>query len=113
MAEHIERMDRQVLSHLNSGEVISYRSSVLVSVVLSEVAETHPIFDATHEFVGAGESGYSSIGPALFCKLADLTSDPEEDYEQARVFVNGTEYQIRDSEPDGKGGVTLRLHKIV
>ena len=108
MAEHIESMDLAVLSHLNTGEDISYRSGVLDLVDLTERA----IFDAAYEFVSSGYAGSASVSPALFCKLSDLNSDPDADKDNARVTVDGVEYQIRDSQPDGKGGTILKLHRV-
>lgn len=67
------------------------------------------IFDAAYQLVEVGTPGVSSVGPAVFLKLADLPTDPEEDRE-ARITVASVEYLVHTSKPDGLGGTYLLLH---
>lgn len=69
------------------------------------------VFDALYVKADVGEVGVSSAGPALFLRLADLSSDPETDL-SAQVTVDGTEYMWREVQPDGQGGVLLLLHEV-
>ena len=68
------------------------------------------IFDAAYRRVDAGTAGISSSGPAVFCRLDDLASDPREDGE-ATVTVDSVTYSIHEAQPDGLGGVLLHLHR--
>lgn len=102
---HIDNMDPQVLSHLDSGEVVVYRPGVGSEVTISTIQ------DNGFEFIPAGEPGTFGTSPAVFCLLADLNSNPVTD-EQARVIVDGVEHSIHQPQVDGKGGVLLLLHKV-
>lgn len=95
-------------------------TAILASPLAEEVTYTsgagtavHPrgIFDAAYVKADVGEVGVSSAGPAVFFRLADLSSDPEEDT-AARVAVDGQGYSIREVQPDGQGGVVLLLHEV-
>lgn len=95
-------------------------AAVLASPLAQEVAYTsgagavasvRGVFDARYTKVDAGEVGVSSAGPAVFVRLADLSSDPEADLD-ARVTVDGQEYTVREVQPDGQGAVVLLLHEV-
>lgn len=95
-------------------------SAVLASPLAQEVTYTsgvgaavtvRGIFDALYVKADVGEVGVSSAGPAVFARLADLSSDPETDL-AARVTVDAVEYQWREVQPDGQGGVLLLLHEV-
>ena len=103
---HIDNMDPQVLSHLDSGEVVVYRPGVGSDVTISTIQ------DNGFEFIPAGEPGTIGTSPAIFCLLADLNSDPVTD-EAARVLVDGVEFSIPQPQADGKGGVLMMLHRSV
>lgn len=66
-------------------------------------------FDAAYVRVEAGKAGVSSVGPAVGLRLSDLPSDPNVDT-TALVTIEGTTYQLREANPDGKGFVVLLLH---
>lgn len=102
---HIDNMDPQVLSHLDSGEVVVYRSGVGSDVTISTIQ------DDGFEFIPAGTPGTFGTSPAIFCLLAGLSSDPVTD-DQARVIVDGVEHSIQQPQADGKGGVLMLLHKV-
>lgn len=100
------RLNTAVLASPLAQEV-TYTSGVGV------VADPAPrgVFDALYVKVDAGEVGVSSAGPAVFLRLSDLSSNPEEDT-AARVTVDGQEYSIREAQPDDQGGVVLLLHEV-
>jgi hypothetical protein len=68
------------------------------------------IFDAAYVRVdGGGHLGVVSSGPAVFLRLEDLPSDPEED--APAITVDGVSYSVKDPSKDGQGGVLLRLFR--
>jgi hypothetical protein len=99
----LARVDGVVLDHL--GDAVTYTSGAGASVAVRGP------FDAVYVKVEAGEAGVSSSGPSVFLRLTDLTSNPETDL-AARVSVAGVVYEIREVEPDGKGGIRLLLHEV-
>jgi hypothetical protein len=67
------------------------------------------VFDAAYVRVDAGQAGISSSGPAVFLRLADLPTDPEDD--AAMVTVDAVQFRVRECQKDGLGGVLLLLHR--
>jgi hypothetical protein len=86
------------------GGTITYAPSV------GDSEDVIGIFDSAYVRIDAGEAGMSSTGPAVFLTLADLPSDPETDY-TATITVSSVSYTIREVQKDGKGGVTIFLHR--
>jgi hypothetical protein len=86
-------------------EVVTYTSGVGVE------ATPRCVFDAAYVKAGAGEVGVSSAGPAVFLRLADLSSDPETDRD-ARVTIREQDYSIHEVQPDGQGAAVLLLHEV-
>jgi hypothetical protein len=75
------------------------------------VATPRGIFDALYVKADAGGVGVSSAGPAVFLRLADLSSDPETD-QDARVTIREQDYSIHEVQPDGQGAAVLLLHEV-
>jgi hypothetical protein len=71
--------------------------------------EVDAIFDAMHVRADAGIAGVTTSGPAVFLRLADLPSDPDDD--DVVITVDGVTYKVREAEKDGQGGVLLRLNR--
>lgn len=92
--------DRAILQ--NVGGSVRYASGV------GAIADVDGVFDAAYVRQVAGTPGVMSAGPAVFLRVADLTSDPEED-SAASVTIGGTNYTIREVKKDGLGGVVLLL----
>jgi hypothetical protein len=67
------------------------------------------IFDAAYVRVEAGRAGVSSSGPAVFLRLEDLPTDPEND--EPIMTVAGVNYTVREAQKDGQGGIHLLLHR--
>lgn len=86
------------------GETVTYTPGV------GSAVDVQGVFDAAYVRVDVGQPGVSSVSPAVFVGLDDLTSDPESDSD-AEVTVDGTDYVIREVQKDGKGGVLLLLHR--
>lgn len=85
------------------GDVVRYTTGA------GEAADVRGIFDSAYVQVEAGQAGVSSSGPAVFLLLSDLPSDPSDD--SPTVEVGSVEYEVREAQPDGQGGVLLLLHK--
>lgn len=100
---HIQRVDEKVTGGPTGGPV-TYTPGVGAAV------DVRGVFDALYVKVDAGNTGVSSYGPAVFLTLSDLPSDPSDDL-SARVTVTGTEYKVREAQPDGMGGVHLLLQE--
>lgn len=79
-----------------------------------EAVTVSGIFTAPHTNVDLGEQGggINTVAPTLFLTLEDLPSNPRTDAE-ARVTVSGVDYRwdTNSAEPDGMGGILLRLHR--
>lgn len=99
----LERTDEAVRGTL--GEDVIYTPGVGPAVPV------RGIYDAAYVKVGAGHADVSSSGPAVFLRLSELPSDPSDDA-AARVMRAGVDYKVRESEPDGQGGVLLLLQRV-
>lgn len=93
--------DRATLQHL--GGVVRYTPGTGAAV------DVRGVFDAAYVKVDAGHAGVSSSGPAVFLRLEDLPSDPEDD--APGITVDGVGYVVREVQKDGLGGVLLHLHR--
>lgn len=93
--------DRAALQHL--GGPVRYAPSAGAPVDVSG------IFDAAYVRVDAGQAGVVSSGPAVFLRLSDLPTDPEED--EPTITVDGATFRVREPQKDGLGGVLLLLHR--
>lgn len=100
----LQTADVAVRGHL--GGTVTYTPSVGAPVDVAGV------FDAAHVEVDPGQiSMASSVGPAVFVRLADLPSDVDSDT-GARITNAGVAYTIHTVKPDGLGGAHLLLHRI-
>lgn len=99
--EHIAEIDRTVQEHLGGVPVI-YRPAV------GEPVEVTGMFDAQYVLVkGSAAAGVESRGPAVFLRLADLPSDPDQD--DPILTIQGTDYRVSERRPDDVGGIVLVL----
>lgn len=97
-------IDRVTVDQL--GDAVTYNPTVGDSV------ECSGIFDAVYVRVDTGQAGVSTSGPAVFLLLADIEpNDPETD-STATITYDGSDYEIREIEKDGKGGARLLLWKL-
>lgn len=99
-----DRLVRQKL-----GGSITYTPGVGVAVVVDGIFTAPHVVAADVDHGG----GISTVSPTAFFTRADLPSDPETDT-AARVTVSGVVYRwdTNASEPDGMGGILLKLHKV-
>lgn len=73
-------------------------------------AQPKGIFTAAYVRVEAGHAGVSSQTPAVFYRLVDLPSDPDED--EPTITIDGVSYAGREVEKNGQGGVYVLLTKV-
>lgn len=71
---------------------------------------TTGIFDAAWLLVDPQQTGVSSSGPACFIHDT-LPGDPKADT-NAHIIVNGAEYRVHTTKPDGLGGFLFVLHEV-
>lgn len=103
-ADLLRVADQSVRGHL--GGSVVYSPSVGAPVTVPAV------FDAAHVRADVGQiSAAASVGPAVFVRLEELPSNPEEDT-GARITNAGVAYTIHEVHPDGLGGAYLLLHRI-
>jgi len=105
MADHILAMDRHVLAHLETGEVVSCRDEFGKVVVLPVV------FQNNYHLSDPDQPGVVSSSPALFCREEDLANGYFLE-EGVTVLVNDVEYRVREPQADGVGGLVFRLLKL-
>ena len=106
-AARLQETDARVQMHL--GGPVTYQPAA------GPAAEVRGVFDALYQRVTLGEPGVSSSGPAVWFVLADLPDDVlemESTLDGIRVTADGKTYRPVEVEPDGKGGVLLRLHEV-
>lgn len=95
--------DRTVLDLL--GEPVVYRP------VVGEPAPVTGIFDLPSGLVqGDGQVAVEARKPTVFLVLADLPVDPELD--TPTLTIRGVDYEVKDTHPDGLGGIVLVLGKV-
>lgn len=68
------------------------------------------VFRAAHAQVDLGAGGISTVNPELSLRLADVLGPPPRQGED--VLVRGKRYRIDDTQPDGEGGVKLKLKRL-
>jgi hypothetical protein len=98
--------DRAALKHLG-GSTVRYTPAPETGQAPVDV---QGLFEASFVRVDAGHAGAVSAGPAVFLRLEDLPTDPEED--EPTVTVGEVEYRVREPQKDGQGGVVLFLHRM-
>jgi hypothetical protein len=99
----LEMADRATLSAFGDS-TITYSPSAGSPVTVSG------IFDATYVIVETGHADVASSGPAVFLRLSDLPSDPEQD--TPIITISDADYSVREVKKDGQGSVLLLLHMV-
>jgi hypothetical protein len=100
----VQRADRAVHGHLG-GETVTYRPEFGAPVDVTGV------FDAQYVLVkGGAEAGVEAVGPAVFLRLEDLPTDPEDD--EPTLVIRALEYRVIERRLAGIGGVVLALRLV-
>ena len=69
------------------------------------------IFRAQHSEISLGDGAISSAMPELDLRAADVVGPPMKQGEE--VLVRDVRYRVDDVQPDGEGGVKLKLRRAV
>jgi hypothetical protein len=100
----VQRADRAVHGHLG-GAVVTYQPE------LGAPVDVTGVFDAQYVLAkGTAEAGVEAAGPAVFLRLDDLPTDPEDD--DPILTIAGVDYRVIERRPDGMGGIVLALRKV-
>lgn len=100
-AAQVEQVDRAAMAELG-GEPVIYQPAI------GDPVEVTGIFD--DRFVlsqGDAEAGVETVGPAVFLRLEDLPTDPEQD--DPVIVIRGLVYRVIERRPDDMGGIVLAL----
>jgi hypothetical protein len=69
------------------------------------------IFDKQYVLAqGDPLAGVETIGPAVFFRIDDLPTDPEED--DPTIVIGSDRYRVVERRPDGMGGIVLALRLV-
>lgn len=69
------------------------------------------IFDEQYVLAkGTAEAGVGVLGPAVFLRLADLPTNPEDD--EPALTIRSVVYRVTERRPDGMGGIVLALRRV-
>lgn len=101
----VAQMDR--VAQVNLGAVdVFYQPEIGDAVTVSG------IFDAQYVLVqGGAHAGVESLAPAVFLRIEDLPTDPEQD--EPTLDIAGVAYRVAERKPDGLGGIVLVLRLVV
>jgi hypothetical protein len=103
-ADLIVGVDRAAQGALG-GEVVSYQPAAGAPVSVTG------IFDAQYVLArGTAEAGVETLGPAVFFRLEDLPTNPEDD--EPVLTIRGDAYRVIERRPDGMGGIVLALRLV-
>lgn len=102
-ADLVANADRAAQSALG-GEPVIYRPAVEAVVTVTG------IFDAQYVLAkGSANAGVETLGPAVFLRLEDLPTNPEDD--EPTLEIRGVDYRVIERRPDGMGGIVLALRR--
>lgn len=102
-ADLVSRVDDAARDHLG-GVPVTYAPGV------GDTVEVTGISDANYVLADPdGEVGVEIVGPAVFLRLSELPSDPDDD--DPTITITGSEYSVRARRRDSLGGVVLMLHR--
>lgn len=105
-ADLVERADGAAQRALAGDEVITYDPAGVGAAV-----PVDGIFDAQYVLAkGDALAGVETLGPAVFFRLEDLPTDPEDD--DPIITVDGVAYRVTERRPDGMGGIVLPLRRV-
>jgi hypothetical protein len=90
---------------LLGGEPMIYRPEV------GDPVTVVGIFDQQYVLArGNAHAGVETLSPAVFLRLEDLPTDPEDD--EPTLTIRAVVYRVGERKPDGIGGIVLELHKV-
>lgn len=108
----VARVDRAALAVF--GEPVPVVYAPEVGAPTSTTPSGDPltgIFDEQYVLAkGTAEAGVEALGPAVFLRLADLPTDPEDD--EPTLTIRAVDYRVTERRPDGMGGIVLALRRV-
>lgn len=103
-ADLIGRADRAAQSALG-GEPVMYQPDG------EQAVEVTGIFDEQYVLAkGSADAGVEALSPAVFLRLEDLPTNPEDD--EPTLTIRGVIYRVTERRPDGLGGIVLALRRM-
>jgi hypothetical protein len=105
-ADLVATVDRAVRDRLG-GVAVVYAPKVGSPPIAAVTVQG--IYDEQTLLVDEGEAGAEMLGPAVFLRLEELPTDPEDD--DPAITVSGKTYRVRDRRRDGLGGIRLTLQQ--
>lgn len=112
-ADLVEQTDRAAQAALG-GELVTYAPAIGSPVPVTG------IFDAQYVLAkGTANAGVEAFGPAIFFRLSDLPTVPEDDEPTiaigpapGRLASLVGNYRVVERRPDGMGGIVLVLRLV-
>lgn len=101
----------QSMTHSVLGAAMStFGETVTLKPGLEHQQDLRAIFRASHAQVDLGQGGISTVDPELSLRLADVRGPAPRQGDE--VLVRGKRYRVGDVQPDGEGGVTMKLQRL-
>ena len=102
-ADLVAAADRAAQAALG-GETVTYAPEV------GDPVDVTGIFDELYVLAkGSAEAGVETLGPAVFLRLEDLPTDPDDD--EPTLTIRSVDYRVTERRPDGMGGIVLALRR--
>lgn len=100
----VARIDRAAQERLG-GVAVIYQPAIGAPVSITGMFDD-PYVSAQ----GDAHAGVEAVGPSVSLRLEDLPVDPEQD--EPTLIIGGIVYRIVERQPDGVGGVVLKLRLV-
>lgn len=104
-AADVASMDRDVIANLG-GDLAVY-----VAASSQEVPVTG-IFNRLPMAAAETRSGVAMAAPSFFCRVSDLTENPENRNDEPKLTVAGKEHRVYEALVDDEGGCLLLLREV-
>lgn len=105
-ADHVASADRAVHVHLGSASVVYAPLAGSPETIIG-------MFDENYVLVDPTDPGIESVGPSVWLSAENIALLPvHPDDDTPTLTIGGTDYKIRESKPEGLGGIRLLLHLV-
>jgi hypothetical protein len=101
-SELVDGMDRACIEFLDDNEIL-YAPAGGAAVPVDGA------FNENYQDLDGGEAGFAGARPMVFCRVADLPEDPDQQ-QLGSMTINGVAYRIAEVRKNGQGAVRLFLH---
>lgn len=72
--------------------------------------DVQAIFRASHAQVDLGQGGISTVDPELDVRMSDVRGPALRQGDE--VLVRSIRYRVSDTQPDGEGGLKMKLQRV-